>query len=106
MKNKKYEIDTLEQLVNITTPENFERLSVDFLLWLSYVNNIFAELKKQTNYKGKLSSEIAKTKFVWIDDGKNEVKSIIFKNTTTGKIKIIKNKKNEKQPTEICGYAY
>ena len=31
-KNKKYEIETLEQLINITTTENFERLSVDFPL--------------------------------------------------------------------------
>lgn len=92
-KTKKYEIETLEQLVNITTPENFERLSIDFLLWLNQVNQTFAKIKEREEYKGKINSDIAKVKFIWIDDGKNELKNIQLKNTTTGEVKNIKPKK-------------
>lgn len=92
-KTKKYEIETLEQLVNITTPENFERLSIDFLLWLNQVNQTFAKIKEREEYKGKINSDIAKVKFIWIDDGKNELKDIQLKNTTTGEVKNIKPKK-------------
>jgi hypothetical protein len=94
-KIKKYEIETLEQLVNITTPENFERLSVDFLLWLNQVNQTFAKIKEREEYKDKMNSDIAKVKFIWIDDGKNDLKNIQLKNTTTGEVKNIKPKKNK-----------
>jgi len=92
-KIKKYEIETLEQLVNITTPDNFERLSIDFLLWLNQVNQTFAKLKEREEYKDKINSDIAKVKFIWIDDGKNELKSMQLKNTTTGEVTTVKPKK-------------
>jgi len=92
-KIKKYEIETLEQLINITTPENFERISVDFLLWLNYTTETFAKIKERDEYKGKLNSDIAKVKFIWIDDGKNELKNVQLKNTTTGEITNVKPKK-------------
>lgn len=91
-KIKKYEIETLEQLVNISTTENFERLATDFLAWLHYNNIIFEEYKKNPEYKDKLNSEIAKVKFIWIDDGKNELKNVQLKNTTTGEVTIVKPK--------------
>lgn len=92
-KIKKYEIETLEQLINITTPDNFERLSIDFLLWLNQVNQTFAKLKEREEYKDKINSDIAKVKFIWIDDGKNELKSMQLKNTTTGEVTTVKPKK-------------
>lgn len=93
MKNpKEYEIETLEQLVNIVTPENFERLTIDFLSWLNYVNLSFAKIKEKENLKDKLNSEIATVKFVWVDDGKNKIKGVKIKNTTTGEITEIKTK--------------
>ena len=92
-KIKKYEIETLEQLVNITTPDNFERLSIDFLLWLNQVNQTFAKLKEREEYKDRINSDIAKVKFIWIDDGKNELKSMQLKNTTTGEVTTVKPKK-------------
>jgi hypothetical protein len=92
-KIKKYEIETLEQLINITTPDNFERLSIDFLLWLNQVNQTFAKLKEREEYKDKINSDIAKVKFIWIDDGKNEMKSMQLKNTTTGEVTTVKPKK-------------
>ena len=92
-KIKKYEIETLEQLVNITTPDNFERLSIDFILWLNQVNQTFAKLKEREEYKDKINSDIAKVKFIWIDDGKNMLKSMQLKNTTTGEVTTVKPKK-------------
>ena len=93
MENKKYEIETLEQLVNIVNKENIERLSIDFLLWLNQVNETFESIKeKHPEHKGKLNSELAKTKFIWIDDGKNELNEIQLKDSTTGEIKNIKLK--------------
>lgn len=86
MENKTYEIETLEQLVNITTTENFERLAMDFLYWLDEANRIFIELKKDPQYKDKSNSEIAKVKFVWTDDGEIGLTSIKLTNTTTGEI--------------------
>jgi hypothetical protein len=91
-KIKKYEIETLEQLMNITTPENFERISVDFLLWLNYATETFAKMKEREEYKGKMNSDIAKVKFIWIDDGKNELKNVQLKNTTTGEVTTVKPK--------------
>ena len=91
--NKKYEIETLEQLVNIVNKENIERLSIDFLLWLNQVNDAFESIKeKHPEHKDKLNSELAKTKFIWIDDGKNELNEIQLKDSTTGEIKNIKLK--------------
>lgn len=85
-KPKEYEIETLEQLVNIVTPENFERLSIDFLSWLNFVNQSFAKIKEKENLKDMLNSEIATVKFVWVDDGQNKIKGIKIKNTTTGEV--------------------
>ena len=52
-------------------------------------NKILKLIKK---HKGKLNSELAKTKFIWIDDGKNGLNEIQLKDSTTGEIKNIKLK--------------
>jgi hypothetical protein len=92
-KPKEYEIETIEQLVNIVTPENEQRLGIDFLLWLNHVNHTFVKIKENhPEYKNKLNSEIAKTKFIWVDDGKNDLLNIKLKSKETGEIKNIKPK--------------
>jgi hypothetical protein len=40
-----------------------------------------------------MNSDIAKVKFIWIDDGKNELKNVQLKNTTTGEVTNINPKK-------------
>lgn len=93
-KAKRYEIETIEQLVNVSTVENYERLGIDFLLWLNQINQTFKGIKeKNPDLKDKLNSEIAKVKFVWIDDGKHDFKEATLKNETTGEVKNIKIKK-------------
>jgi hypothetical protein len=94
-KVKRYEIETIEQLVNICTPENFQSLATDFLTWLDFANQMFADLKKSDEYKGKLNSEIASVKFIWLDDGKEGLKYMTLKDPRTGKIKKIKPHKDD-----------
>ena len=93
MKAKRYEIDTLEQLINTVNSENFDRISVDFLLWLHQVSETFEKVKAQyPEYKDTPNSEIGKVGFIWIDDGKNQCNKVNIKNTTTGEISEIKLK--------------
>ena len=93
-KPRKYEIETFEQLVNIVNSENYERLGTDFLLWLHYVNAQFQNIRNNNpQYADKINSDIAKVKFIWIDDGKNDIKNIQLKNTTTGEVTNIKPRK-------------
>jgi len=67
---KKYEIETLEQLVNIVNDENFEVISTDFVLWLNYMNQTFKQVKEHNpELKDAANSDIAKVVFVWNDDG-------------------------------------
>ena len=88
-KPKRYEIETIEQLVNISTVENYERLAVDFLLWLNHINNFLAKYKESNP-----NSEQPKVqKFIWIDDGKNELKNIQIHNIKTGEVTNHKPKK-------------
>lgn len=94
MKHKKYEIENLEQLLNVVSDENIERLSIDFFGWLHFMNNCFKEFKATNpEFKNKLNSEIAECKFVWVDDGKTEIKGVQLKTKETGQITYIKNKK-------------
>lgn len=94
-KPKRYEIKTIEQLINITSVENFERLGTDLLLWLNHINQTFAKTRENNpDFKNKQNHEIFKVDtFIWIDDGKNEIKNIQLKNTTTGEVTNIKPKK-------------
>ena len=86
--NKTYNIDSFEKLMNVLNDENFQRLSIDFVSWmatyLGHVNHIKKEYPKQT--EGKDNWEITSSQFVWIDDGKNDLKSIELKDKSTGEI--------------------
>jgi hypothetical protein len=76
MTEKEYPVNNFEDLCNLVNSENINRLAEDVKIWLhSYLNaiNKIRELyPKET--KGMKNSEIAKGSFVWIDDGKNELK--------------------------------
>ncbi len=90
---KTYEIETLNQLINVVTPENIERLSTDLIGWLYYCNQFFTEIKKKDEYKDKLNSEISEVKFVWVDDGENLLLDAKIINTKTGEVRILKKDK-------------
>lgn len=93
-KPKRYEISTIEQFVDVVTPENFERIIEDFAGFLAHSHDVFAQLKEShPEYRDKSVKEIADVKFIWIDDGKTGLVSTELTNKETGKKKIIKHKK-------------
>lgn len=99
-KHKRYEIENFDQLINVVNEENFERISIDFLLWLNHIKDVVAKVRAAHHeFKDKPNSEILKCKFIWIDDGKHELKKTILKNNTTGEVTEIKpkQKKNGEQ---------
>jgi len=89
MKEKKYEIDTFEKLLNVVNKENFDRFTIDLLQWIHYYIQVIDGTKNKYPEvcKDKTNWEIAKGKFIWIDDGKNEMKSVKVTNTKTGEVK-------------------
>ena len=92
-KVKQYEIDSFERLCNVINRKNFESLTTDLLLWLGYHVQMMEELRKEfPKLKNKLNSELGKSTFIWIDDGKNETKEVIIRNQWTGEVKIFKLK--------------
>jgi hypothetical protein len=85
---KRYEIDSLDKLINLVNSKNFDTLVEDFIVWLHVVNdtiNIMRE-KYPEQTKNKLNTEIFKFSFIWIDDGKSGLNSINFHNIDTGEI--------------------
>lgn len=88
MDNKKeYNIKTIEQLVDIATKDNIDNLMADLYLWLDYTVKLYGKFKEANpKEKDKLNSEIAGVDFIWIDDGKNELKESEFIDSSTGKL--------------------
>lgn len=88
MKQKTYHIDTLEKLLNVASHENFENIMIDFSSWLklylNYVGDVREKYPEET--KGKENTEISSVQFIWIDDGKHDVKEAIVVNNKTGKV--------------------
>lgn len=87
-KPKRYEINSLDKLLNVANKENINRLSIDFLLFLNtHVNQIEA-IRKQypKECEGKTNQEIATGSFIWIDDGKNDLTGVTFKDKDTGEV--------------------
>lgn len=85
---KKYDIDSFEQLINVMNKDNFESITMDFLLWMGYVMQVMEASRKAfpEETKDKTNWEIAQCHFIWTDDGVNEAKSVTIKNTTTGEV--------------------
>ena len=95
---KKYEIKTFENLINVVNKENFERLSIDLLLWLNHTVDMLDKIRKSLpkECEGKQNWEIMKCDFIWIDDGKNDLKSMRLINSNTGEVKEVKICKKKK----------
>ena len=88
MENKEYEITTFAQLVDIITPENCDRLSADFTLWIKSIAEMSAFVKQNPESKDISLSELFVASFKWTDDGENEFKHFELHNETTGEITI------------------
>lgn len=72
---KKYEIKSFEQLCNIATDENIERLAIDTALWLIQYQKLVSQVRKSNpvETEGKTNWEIAQGYFNWVDDGKHDL---------------------------------
>lgn len=73
-KPNEYKIETLDDLADVVTVENVDRLSDDVRLWLRGIAEIYEGVRKALPVEcaDKRNSEIAKAAFTWTDDGKNE----------------------------------
>ena len=91
--SKKYEFDKLHQLGFIVNDDNIERLSIDLLSWLHYVNEFYKAFKEKNPDKAHLqNSQIGKFNFIWIDDQNAGVLNHLeVTNKITGEKTIIKN---------------
>lgn len=92
MKNKpkEYEIDSFEKLVNVINDKNFDSLVTNLIMWLGYNVKFMKEMrssmpKKYT--KDKTNWDLGRSTFIWIDDGKQEMKFVRVKNGLTGEVK-------------------
>lgn len=85
---KKYEIDTLEKLINCASTKNFDRLSPDFLIWLYYTVSVIEHHRKKhpEETKGKSNTEVMKSTFIWVDDGEHKLKHFTIKDPSTGEV--------------------
>jgi uncharacterized protein YaeQ len=77
-KDKEYEIKSFDDLCNTVNSENVQRLAIDTAQWLINYQHTISQIRelhpKET--KGLSNTEIAKGSFIWIDDGKTDVKGI------------------------------
>jgi len=74
-------IDSFKILCDTVNNSNIEVLAVDLAQWLITYNNVISKIRKDNpeQTKGLSNSEIAEGAFVWIDDGKNDLKGITVK---------------------------
>ena len=90
-----YEIDSFEKLINLIDEKNFGHLTTDLLLWLTYQVKYMSAIKKvlpKEYMKGKTNWDLCHSRFIYIPDGKHDMKSVAIKNTVTGEVKTFKLK--------------
>ena len=89
----RYEIDSLERLVNLVNKENIDRISIDLLLWLNYLADFVDKFRAENpKLKDKSNWELFRPTFTWIDDGKNEIDHVKITNEKTGEVTEVKLK--------------
>lgn len=93
---KTYEIDSFETLINVVNVDNADRIIPDLCMWLAYSAQIVDALrKKHKKYcKDKTNWDLARSCFVWTDDGENKMTHVRVKNLLTGEIQTIEFKKS------------
>ena len=99
-KPKTYEIDSFEKLINTINEDNFKHLTTDLLMWLSYNVKFMKVVRKDIpEAKGLTNWDLCQTRFVYIADGKHDMKSVVLKNTLTGEVKTFELKLSAKKKT-------
>lgn len=75
---KEYKIETIEEFINLVTPDNFTNVMVDF------TNLVYKLMILKKNHKkstGEYPNSIMKS-FIWIDDSFRGVKELKFEDGT------------------------
>lgn len=70
MENKKYQLKTLKEIINVVNENNLKNFLIDFQNWLSFkvgIKKVIKALSKET--KESIEIELDES-FIWIDDGK------------------------------------
>ena len=83
-----YEIDSFEKLINLINEDNFEHLATDLMMWLGYQVRFMKDVRHQfpkKYLKDKTNWDLCQTRFIYIPDGKHDMKAVVLKNTLTGK---------------------
>jgi hypothetical protein len=75
MENKQYKIETIEDISNVVTKENFENFMIDFLSVINKVVEIKEFVKEKT---GEYPEGLMKD-FIWIDDEIRGIKKLTIK---------------------------
>lgn len=76
---KSYQITTIEEFVNVITPENFSNLMIDFTDMMIKITQLKKQHKKVT---GEYPTSCMKS-FIWNDDSFRGTKEIRFDNGET-----------------------
>lgn len=83
-----YEIDTFNKLLNVVNTENFELFVYDLTQYLAFYVGAVAKVRelhpKET--EGMNNTDLIRSHFRWIDDGKNDFKGYEVKNPDTGEV--------------------
>lgn len=77
MESKQYKIETIEDISNVVTKENFENFMIDFLSLINKVVEVKELIKEKT---GEYPEGLMKD-FIWVDDDIRGVSKIEIKTT-------------------------
>lgn len=85
-KPKQYDIETLEQILNVVNDENIETLVNDFAKWLIFYHETIKQVRKDNpkGTEGKRNFDILQCSFLWTDDGETKLSGCIMKDSKTG----------------------
>lgn len=92
MEDNKYDITTIEQILNVVNDKNIDVLLNDFAKYLVVYKGAINAVReaKPLETKNKRNSEIFQSSFLWIDDGVSELTGLMITEKETGKQKYTK----------------
>ena len=93
MKPKEYNVETIEDLLDLVNDDSLNTLPIDIANWLFSYNVHIKSIKKQIpELKNKKNTEILKGSFTWVDDGNTNLLGVELTNSDTGEVRNIEFK--------------
>jgi hypothetical protein len=83
-----YDIDTFNKLLNVVNTENVGRFAYDLAQYLAFYAGAVAKVRDlhPSETEGLTNTELIRSHFKWIDDGKNDFKGYEVTDPKTGKV--------------------